>query len=259
MKLEVLEKRARAPKKGTMLFLHGASHAAWCWEHFMEWFSDHGYDCFALSFRGHGGSEGREHLDEFGFAEFSDDVKQTIDTLPEKPIVVAHSMGGMVLQRYLGEHADTVEQAVLLCAMPPDGTTTADQLKMLMRHFGPTMTMMKINSGKKLPANKAKNAIVFSGRLTADQVKPYVDLIQEGSKKVMKDQAKPATDNFNVGIPVHVIGSRGDWMFPDQSANAAKYGTTPIMLDNLCHDAMLDPEWEKAARAILSGLTHAIA
>ena len=40
-----------------LLFVHGAWHAAWCWdEHFLGYFADRGYRAVALSFRGHGDS-----------------------------------------------------------------------------------------------------------------------------------------------------------------------------------------------------------
>lgn len=254
MNIEVINKQAQGEKKGSILFVHGACHGAWCWERFMEYFSCAGYDCYAMSFRGHGKSEGRERIDEFGFAEYVEDMVQVIDGLPEKPIVVAHSLGGMVLERFLGEHADMVSQAVLLNAMFPDGTSMGYQVKLLLKHFKATKVMLDINGGKHLSAQQLKDGIIFSGRVSAVALEPYADLIQAESKKATADQAKPATSNYDVNIPVHVIGSKGDWMFPDQSENAAKYGTQAIMLEGVCHDAMLDPEWEQAAEAILKAI-----
>ena len=38
-----------------LLFVHGEFAGAWCWdEQFVPFFQNHGYDCFALDFRGHG-------------------------------------------------------------------------------------------------------------------------------------------------------------------------------------------------------------
>lgn len=40
-----------------LLFVHGAWHAAWCWDvHFLDHFADRGYRALAVSLRGHGGS-----------------------------------------------------------------------------------------------------------------------------------------------------------------------------------------------------------
>lgn len=251
MDLEVIHSPQEDERRGTILFVHGACHGAWCWDRFMGYFGHAGYDCYAMSFRGHGNSEGREFIDEFGFADYVEDIAQVVASLPEKPIVVAHSLGGVVLQRFLGEYADTVSQAVLLNAMLPGGTSMGYQLKLLLRHPKATKVMLDVNAGKRLDAQQLKGGIIFSGRVSADDLEPYAALVQAESKKATADQAKPATDNYDVGIPVHVIGSKGDWMFPDQSANAAKYGTKAIVLEGVCHDAMLDPEWEKVAETIL--------
>ena len=36
-----------------LVFIHGSFHAAWCWvEHWLPFFSDSGYDCYALSLLG---------------------------------------------------------------------------------------------------------------------------------------------------------------------------------------------------------------
>lgn len=36
-----------------LVFIHGSFHAAWCWaEHWLPFFSNHGYDCYALSLLG---------------------------------------------------------------------------------------------------------------------------------------------------------------------------------------------------------------
>ncbi|CAG8756581.1 10849_t:CDS:2, partial [Funneliformis caledonium] len=39
-----------------ILFIHGVGVAARAWDNFCRWFSNKGYDCCAMSFRGHGQS-----------------------------------------------------------------------------------------------------------------------------------------------------------------------------------------------------------
>jgi pimeloyl-ACP methyl ester carboxylesterase len=54
--LEVIEKGSVSEAHPVpLLFVHGAWHAAWCWdENFLSFFGDKGYRAVALSFRGHG-------------------------------------------------------------------------------------------------------------------------------------------------------------------------------------------------------------
>lgn len=251
MQLEMIERHGQGgAAKDPVLFVHGACHSAACWDNFMEYFSRGGRDCYAFSFRGHGKSEGRERIDEFGLDDYVDDLAWAIDSLPSRPVVVAHSLGGMVLERYMGQHPDRIGKAVLLCSMLPDGTSMGYQVKMLLRHFGPTKVMMDVNSGKKVPIDRLAGSVLFSGRMTPELLAPYAAEIIAESKKVSADQARPATDNWDVGMDVSVVGCTGDWMFPDQTGNAAKYGVQPVMVQGLCHDAMIDPDWRRAAETV---------
>jgi pimeloyl-ACP methyl ester carboxylesterase len=54
MKLEFIYHTAKTGLQlHPMLFVHGMSHAAWCWEEeFIPYFTALGYDCYALSLRG---------------------------------------------------------------------------------------------------------------------------------------------------------------------------------------------------------------
>src|SRR5687768_2339328 len=80
-----------------ILFVHGAAHGAWCWEHWMEMATDAGYPAFAVSLRGHGNSEGS--LIGSSLGSYEDDVIRTAATLPKQPVIVGHSLGGLVVQR----------------------------------------------------------------------------------------------------------------------------------------------------------------
>jgi pimeloyl-ACP methyl ester carboxylesterase len=109
-----------APKSTPPLFVHGAWHSAWCWdENFLPYFAAHGYAAHALSLRGHGASEGRSRLRWASLADYAEDVDSVAATLPAPPVVVGHSMGGMVVQHYLAAHR--APAAVLLASAPPAG------------------------------------------------------------------------------------------------------------------------------------------
>jgi pimeloyl-ACP methyl ester carboxylesterase len=97
MKLEMIKEEGVGEAHPTpILFVHGMWHAAWCWEeYFMPYFAQHGYDCYALSLRGHGGSEGRERLRWTPLSAYVSDVAQVVDQIEGQPVLVGHSMGGM--------------------------------------------------------------------------------------------------------------------------------------------------------------------
>ena len=57
--LEVIDKGSPTDSHPVpLLFVHGAWHAAWCWdENFLGFFADKGYRAVALSLRNHGSSD----------------------------------------------------------------------------------------------------------------------------------------------------------------------------------------------------------
>src|SRR5882757_2285721 len=101
-----------------LLFVHGANHAAWCWdEHFLEFFADKGYRALAVSLRGHGRSPTSKPLRKCSVADYVDDVASVADTLDTGPVIIGHSMGGFVVQKYLESH--DAPAGVLLASFPP--------------------------------------------------------------------------------------------------------------------------------------------
>ena len=120
MKLEILHQPAAASanRHPPILFVHGFFGSAQVWTpHFMPFFSGQGYDCHAFSLRGHGASDGM--LSWAGLAEFGEDLVTLIASLPEPPVLIGHSLGGLLIQHALAHHP--CRAAVLLASLPPSG------------------------------------------------------------------------------------------------------------------------------------------
>ena len=118
--LEVIDKGSCSDAHPVpLLFVHGGWHAAWCWEHFLNFFADAGYRAVALSLRGHGASPTTKPLRSCSIAEYVDDVRATADNLGGQPVLIGHSLGGFVVQRYLENHS--APATVLVGSVPPQG------------------------------------------------------------------------------------------------------------------------------------------
>ncbi len=44
MQLEVITHKPKAVSSTPILFVHGAWHGAWCWENFLPYFAERGYE-----------------------------------------------------------------------------------------------------------------------------------------------------------------------------------------------------------------------
>ncbi|GAB3210754.1 alpha/beta hydrolase [Marinactinospora endophytica] len=102
-----------------VVFIHGWPLNADAWEDQMKCVADNGYRGIAHDRRGHGRSS--QPWDGYDFDTFADDLADLIGHLDLRDVtLVAHSMGGGELARYIGRHGTSrIRSAVLPAAIPP--------------------------------------------------------------------------------------------------------------------------------------------
>lgn len=101
-----------------LVMIHGMWGGGWYWEPFKTFFSSRGYICHTPDLRYHGaGAPADPALGDLSLLDYVADLQDFIATLPEKPIIIGHSMGGLIAQK-LAER-DLAEQLVLACPAPP--------------------------------------------------------------------------------------------------------------------------------------------
>jgi pimeloyl-ACP methyl ester carboxylesterase len=254
MQLELISRQPdQAVSPTPLLFVHGAWHAAWCWEvHFLPYFAQHGYACHALSLRGHGGSEGRERLRWWRVADYVADVAQAATSLPAPPVVVGHSAGGFIVQKYLETHQPSA--AVLLAPVAPTGLLPI-VLSMAARHplvfLGamPTLDMRRLVGTPEL-----SREWLFSAEMPADQVARFAGQMQNESFLAFLDMALlRLVRRSRIHTPLLVLGAEGDRLTPPRTieATARAYGAPVQIFPGMAHDMMLEPRWEAVAERIL--------
>nr|WP_309240350.1 alpha/beta hydrolase [Actinomadura sp. J1-007] len=102
-----------------VLFIHGWPLNADAWDDQMKLVAENGFRGVAHDRRGHGRSS--QPFNGYDFDSFADDLNDVMTALDLRDAtLVAHSMGGGELARYIGRHGTgRVAQAVLLSAVPP--------------------------------------------------------------------------------------------------------------------------------------------
>jgi pimeloyl-ACP methyl ester carboxylesterase len=78
IELEIIARRPRlSPRGPRLLFVHGICVGAWIWdEHFLPFFAAAGFEAYAVSLRGHGGSGGQDRLSSWRLADYTDDLHE---------------------------------------------------------------------------------------------------------------------------------------------------------------------------------------
>lgn len=239
-----------------LLFVHGMCHAAWCWEeHFLPWFARRGYPAFALSLRGHGGSVSRKPLRSLTLADYVADVTRVVDTMPAPPVLIGHSMGGLVVQIYLEMRRHPA--ALLLASVPPHGMLPAT-LRFARRHFRTFLHVNRTRSLYPLVATPERcRALLFSPDLPDNRLARYHALMTDESYRAYWDGLglhlpRPR----RIDTPIGVMGAGDDALVTvrENQRTAQVYGSEAIIVPEMAHDMMLDSGWERVADEILHWL-----
>jgi len=122
MKIESVVLKAKTKNNlPPVLLVHGAWHAAWCWQEFAVALNNKGYEVHYFSLPGHGGSTiDRKNLNAYSLNDYVDFLSERIDEISPTPIVIGHSMGGALLQIYLQNKI--LPAAILIASIPRQGT-----------------------------------------------------------------------------------------------------------------------------------------
>src|SRR5919199_2799216 len=116
--LTALVEDAAPASRPSILFVHGMFAGAWQFEGFQRHFAALGYSSHAINLRGHHGSRAVPDLGKVSVLDYVNDALPIARALG-RPVVIGHSMGGLIAQK-LAE-AGAVTAAVLLCAAAPRG------------------------------------------------------------------------------------------------------------------------------------------
>jgi pimeloyl-ACP methyl ester carboxylesterase len=250
--LEVIDKGSCTQAHAVpLLFVHGGWHGAWCWDyHFLDFFAAAGYRAVALSLRGHGTSPTEKPLPKVSIADYLEDLRSVADELGAAPVLIGHSLGGFVIQRYLEERS--APAAVLVGSLPPQGVLGA-ALRVWRRR--PSMTLEAFTDRlllKFLSTPALTREYLFSPDTPEDIVLSCMQRAgAESIRAAMTDPMLRRVKPRRVTTPVLVLGAEHDGFVSvsDVRATARAYGTEPEFFD-MGHNMMLEPGWADVAGRI---------
>ena len=255
--LEVIDKGSVSDAHPVpLLFVHGGWHSASCWANFVDFFADAGYRAVAVSLRGHGGSPTAKRFHACSIADYVDDVRAVADSLGGRPVLIAHSLGGFVVQRYLENH--DAPAAVLVASVPPQGVLGL-AMRIWSRH--PWVSM------RSLPVGNLTGFIgtvplvrehLFSAHTPDEIVESSAATVQsEPFRASLIDPMVRRVRTGRVTTPVLVLGAADDGLVTNAEvrATARAYGTDAEFFADMGHNMMLEPEWAVVAERIAAWLS----
>ena len=236
-----------------LVFVHGGYATAGCWDaYFLPWFSRRGFDCHALDLSGHGASEGREHLHSFGIDDYAEDLAQVTRKLDVPAILIGHSMGSVVVERFL--ERQQAQAAVLMAPVPPTGILGAT-MKIVLTEPAFFDQQARATRGEYTPETlQTIRDVYYSPETCTENLLRFAPLFQSESRRAILDLTLLA---MHIGrrrpkLPVLVVGGEADALFPPAGLGfiAAHWQAEVAVIPRAGHTLMLDAHWEAAAERI---------
>ena len=246
-----------APPRATpLLFVHGAWHGAWCWaEHFLPYFSNHGFASYAISLRGHGQSPINGSVHFARIHDYVADVEEVVAQLPSAPVLIGHSMGGFIIQKYLERH--NAPGASLLASPPPSGARRA-ALRMAQRDVRSLVQVsLKMSLYPPIDSPEKTRRLLFSADMPDELVEAYFRKLEDDSYLAYLDMLLFALpDPRHVKTPLLVLGAADDQNFSTEEikATAHAYHAPYEVFPHMAHDMMLEQGWEAVATRMVTWL-----
>jgi len=252
----------------TIVMIHGMMGGAWCWDEYRSYFEDRGYKCVTPTLRYHDvdpASPPHPHLGSTSLLDYAQDLTQEIEKLGERPILMGHSMGGLLAQ-IVGSRG-LAEALVLLTPAPPAGInmlrpTVIRAFWSAQRQWGfwrkPLLLRFEPMARSALQLFTPEDQRDIYGKFVHDSGRAaaeigYWFLDRRGASRV---------DESKITCPVLAVAGGQDGMMPHPVVRkvAEKYRavSTYRMFADHSHQIISEPGWQDVAEYVANWLRDAL-
>ncbi len=119
----------KAKFRSHLILVHGLWSGSWCWSQWATRFTNLGWECWAINFRGRVEGEAMNDIVGLTFEHCVEDLKRLIRAAGAAPILIAHSLGGLVTLKA----AEQERIAALIMLSPPHPGTGTQDLRRSLR------------------------------------------------------------------------------------------------------------------------------
>ena len=248
----------------TIMMIHGMWGSSWYWGNYKQFFESKGYRCIIPTLRLHDIDPKSEPPPELGttsLLDYANDLEKEIRKLDSPPILMGHSMGGLLAQ-ILGNRG-LAEALVLLTPASPRGIIALEPS--VIKSFMSVLT--KWGFWRKPMRQTFEEAVYSMMHLLSGQEQKdiYGHFVYESGRAAFEigfwlfDSGKASfVDESKVTCPVLVIAGAEDRITPASVVRkvAAKYSavSTYKEFEGHSHWVVGEPGWEDIAQYIYDWL-----
>lgn len=244
-----------------IVLLHGTNAGPWTMEPFRRFFQEQGFDCHTPTYRHHDLPDGPERtaaLTGVSISDYVEDIAGFLATLDKPPIVIGHSLGGLIAQLLNGR--GLIAAGVLINSSIINGTVpTTEMERALGKMFMSAGTFWEMVPGQDfdLLATYGLNT------MPSAQQHEICDRLQTESGQVLFElffwmydiHQATKVDFEQARAPLLFLSGSEDKVVPPTTARsmADRYGAqaTFLQFGGRCHYMQLEEAWEEIAGASL--------
>jgi pimeloyl-ACP methyl ester carboxylesterase len=248
-------------KSNTIVLIHGNFVNDKTWIDWKRYYEQKGYKVYTPVNPGHEGNpaelRAKAHPDlvKTGFIDVVNNIARLIDTLPEKPLVIGHSMAGMATLKLV--EMGKAEAGVSIDGAPPKNVFPPFQtLKTVLPAFG-FFSFKKYFMGSR----KWYDYAFFNTISAAEKEKAFEKFAVPESFKVSRQLVLNSFSNIDfkkAHAPILFVGGGSDQIFPPNLTQtiAGRYKDADSkvdikIFDGKSHFICGEPGWELVADYIL--------
>lgn len=246
-----------------VIMVHGAFCGGWVFDRFRAPFEAAGHPVLTPDLRGHGASEPEEAVTGVSMGDYARDIAKLCDAQDERPILIGHSLGGLVAQ--LAAVRRPPRALILLAPSPPWGVAgssveeavTAFGLHLLgpfwTQAVAPDPGLMRAYSLNRLDAHDREAAVARmrreSGRALWETLNWWLDPFMTTSLG-----AGP------IRTPTLALAGARDVVHPPATVRQAaeRAGAEFRELPQMSHWLPAEPGWEAVADMTLRWLAETV-
>lgn len=242
-----------------IVMVHGAFCGGWSFDTFRRPFEAAGYEVLSPDLRGHAAHEPGEAVIGLSMSDYARDIVDLCRSLDEPPVLVGHSMGGLICQ--LAARKVEVEALALLAPSPPWGVagwSIEEAIAAFGVHF-----MSPFTTGAVEPNRQLMRTFTLD-RMSRAEAAPILAQMRHESARAVRETLNWWLDPFmttSLGPgPLDarslVIAGEDDRVHPARTVRqtAERIGAEYVCMPGMSHWLTGEPGWTAVADLTLDWL-----